>query len=144
MPSNSDTRTIKHARSELRAWGRFWQRYGTEITSGGSIFSNMMQRSQRSNSKYHSRRRVDKEDIRANMVNGLSRPVTASCTPTHSSIAFHEKEVFVPWSLQGIDDFIESLQDQCKSALKRKYIEEEKNFTSIWLDRAEKLVMFRQ
>lgn len=144
MPSNLDTRTIKQARSELRAWGRFWQRYGTEITSGGSIFANMMQRCQRSNSKYHSRRRVGKSDVRSNMAHGVTRPVTANCTPTHSSTAFHEKEVFVPWSLQGIDDFIESLQDECKNALKRKYIEQEDNFRSVWLDRAEKLVMFRR
>lgn len=143
MQNNSSTRTIKQARSELREWGRFWQRYGTEVSSGGSLFAAMMQRYQKSDPKYHSRQRVKKGDIRDDMLEGLQRPVSASCTATRTSVAYYEREVFVPWGLQGIDDFITSLQTECSEALKKKYIHDDKEYRSIWLDRAEKLVMYR-
>ena len=110
----------------------------------GCLFANMMQRCQRSNSKYHTRRRVAKDDERANMPNGVNRPVTAHGVPTMSSVAFHDREVFVPWSLREIDDFIESMQRECKEALRKRYIEDERKIRSIWVDRAEKLVMCRK
>lgn len=143
MYEEKTTRTIKQARDELREWGRFWQRYGTEVSSGGSLFAAMMQRYQKSNTKYHRRKSVDKGDVRAQKLEGVIRPTSADCTPTRSSVAYHEKEVFVPWSLQGLDDFIASMQIECSEALKKRYIEDDRNFRSIWLDRAEKLVMFR-
>lgn len=142
MHKDQPARTIKQTRSELRKWGRFWQRYGTEVSSGGSLFAAMMQRFQKSDSKYHRRRRVKKDDIRSNMPEGTVRPVSADCSPSRTSVAYYEREVFVPWSLQGLDDFIESMQPECSDALRRRYVEEE-DVRGVWLDRAEKLVMFR-
>ncbi len=143
MLDSKASRTIKETRAELREWGRFWQRYGTEISSGGSLFAAFVTRMQKSNPKFHRRARVGQKDFRAQKLEGVERPVTATCSPTHSPILPQNKEVFVPWSLQGIDDFIESMQTECSEALKQRYIKDDRNFRSIWLDRAEKLVMYR-
>lgn len=143
MQSSEKTRTIQDARSELKKWGKYWREYGTSISSGGSLFASIVLRSQRSNSKYHTRRRVGKCDERANMPDGLTRPVSAHCLPTQSSVAYHDKEVFVPWSIRDLDEFVETMQKECRSALRKRYIENQKNYRTIWLDRAEKLVMLR-
>ena len=136
-----DTRTIKEARAELRRWGKFWQRY-TEFSSSGSLMAGFIQ-NQRSATKYHRRRVVKKGDARAQRCDGVERPYTADCSPTRLAVVLHEKEIFVPWSLQAIDDLIESMQDECKQALRICYIEEDRDRAKgIWLDRAESIVMY--
>jgi hypothetical protein len=135
-------RTIKDAQSELRDWGRFWKRYTNE--SGGSLMFAFMQ-SQKSSTKYHKRKTYSAGDDRSNRLQGVDYPVDARCSETRSTKPDGEKEIFVPWHLQSLDDFIESLDPKLKNPLKEHYINDmPRNKTeTYWLDRAENAVMLR-
>lgn len=143
MPLDTYHRTIKEARAELRDWGKFWaKQYG--LSGSGSVMNEFI-RSQRrrlpsAKRKYKFR---GKGQIRSNACRGIDIPVEANCTPTRTVTTDHQKEVFVPWWLQGLDDFIESLQEECRSALRTKYIEKSNSADGYWLDTAERLVMNR-
>lgn len=142
MLTTETYRTIREARKELREWGRFWQRY--EQSGGGSLMFAFMQ-NQKSSTKYHRRKpkNTKKGEDRFLRVQGIEYPVDARCTESRTPIPESSKDVFVPWSLQGLDDFIQSLDARLSEPLKRKYIIEE-DAEGLWLDRAENAVMLRK
>lgn len=73
---------------------------------------------------------------------GIEIPFDATARSSRASFPDAAKDIFVPFSLQPLDDFIESLQDECRGALRAKYITGEA-VNNHWLERAEHLVMLR-
>lgn len=136
---DNSARTIQETRSDLKRWGQFWRRYNE---GGARGVTDKFIESQRSATRRHRRKPVPMDDIRSNAARGVERPYSATCQPTYSAAVAQKKDVFVPWSLQPLDDFIESLQMECRVALKDKYINGE-DVRGVWIDRAEKLVMYR-
>ncbi|MFW8589835.1 hypothetical protein ACOI22_03435 [Glaciecola sp. 2405UD65-10] len=134
MPMVEDTRTIKHARAELRAWGKFWQSY-TINTGGSSLMASFIQ-SQKSATKYHKRPSVKID----NKCKGVDVSYSASCSPTRSTPGNHNQDVYVPIDLRAIDDLIENMKVECRRALSQKYISK-LPIKGFWIDKAERIVM---
>ena len=134
MQTVDDDRTIKETRAALARWGQFW-RHTNEIGASVSLTACFIQ-SQKSATKYHKRSKLPWRSL-----NGVDAPYTADAKATHSPNVKKIDDVFVPWSLQAIDDLIDSMQIECKLALKAKYIDRT-GLRGIWVDRAERIVLF--
>jgi hypothetical protein len=145
-------RTIKQARSELKSWGMFWAR----VRGGRSVGKSVTQKfidSQRAQTLKHKRvkstQRVKNERIWTCRTGEVLKPVKGvefdfDCVAT-SSYTPHEptsENIVVPLHLYPLDDYINSLQDECKNALRDKYILRA-DVSGYWVDTAEKLVMQR-
>lgn len=139
MPMVEDNRTIKEVRAELERWGRFWRKNNS---SGSSVsLTACFIQNQKSATKYHKRRPLHKDDERYLKLQGADIPYTAEAKATYSPNLKQSNDIFVPWSLQAIDDLIESMQRECKQALREKYIEKT-GLEGVWVDRAERIVLF--
>lgn len=142
MLTTKTHRTIREARRELRDWGRFWQRYESHGKCGPSWFLEPSKKD-KSNAEYYRRRSYVKGDDRFCAARGAEFPFDATCTATRGTSFEVEREIFVPWRLQGINDFIDSLDSKLSMPLKNKYINEHTLAETYWLDRAEIAVMNR-
>lgn len=123
MQTVDDNRNIKEVRAELKRWGRFWRNHNGNF--GSVSLTACFIQNQKSATKYHRKRDF----------------YTAEAKATYSPNVKQGDDVFVPWSLQEIDDLIESMQRECKLALKAKYIDKT-GLEGVWVDRAERIVLF--
>lgn len=136
-------RTIKVARKELREWGIFWAK-AEGLSTGSVAWMVEPSKKDKSNAKFYGRRKIEQGDDRFCAARGVEIPVGARCTETRITAFNIEKEIFVPWHLQGLSDFVDSLDDKLRLPLRKKYIEKEKLLETYWLDRAELAVMNRK
>lgn len=139
LPTVDDNRNIKEIRAELKRWGSFWRNHNG-IFGSVSLTACFIQ-SQKSATKYHKRKPLPKNDERYQKLQGAEIPYTVEAKATYSPSLKSSDDVFVPWSLQSIDDLIESMQRECKLALKAKYIDRT-GLEGVWVDRAERIVLF--
>jgi hypothetical protein len=93
--------------------------------------------------KSHKRKRPQ-DEVYSNPARGAEVQVSARCSPTRGMRVPTSEDIFVPWSLQGLNDFIESLDSKLSTPLRMFYREErQEEAKGMWLDRAENAVMLR-
>jgi hypothetical protein len=123
MRTVEDDRSIQETRAELARWGNFWRNNNGSV--GSVSLTACFIQSQKSATKYHRKLAF----------------YTAEAKATYSPNVKQVDDVFVPWSLQEIDELIESMQIECKLALKAKYIDRT-GLRGVWVDRAERIILF--
>ena len=139
MQTVDDNRNIKEVRAELKRWGQFWRNHNGSF--GSVSLTACFIQNQKSATKYHKRRPLHKDDERYQKLQGADISYTAEAKATYSPNVKQGDDVFVPWSLQEIDELIESMQRECKQALKAKYIDKT-GLEGVWVDRAERIILF--